>query len=73
MWVCAGTQFGLVIYQSPFRQVLRKGQLVGVAGMSPLSGSYAGLRLYEWGDNQLGPLLRRFYGGIETIPASDAL
>lgn len=66
VWVSCGTQFGLQIAQSPLRIALQEGRLVGVAGVSALSGGYAGLSLYRWGDSQLGPKLKRFYGGLDV-------
>jgi hypothetical protein len=69
VWISCGTQFGLQIDQSPARHALQKGRLVGVAGVSALSGAYAGLFLYEWGSGRLGVKLKTFYGGGEISRA----
>lgn len=66
VWVSCGTQFGLQIAQSPLRVALQSGRTVGVAGVSALSGGYAGISLYRWGDGGLGPKLKRFYGGLDV-------
>jgi hypothetical protein len=69
VWISCGNQFGLQIDQSPARHALQEGRLVGVAGVSALSGAYAGLSLYEWGSGRLGTKLKTFYGGGEVSRA----
>ena len=43
-----------------------KNIFLSFAGVSALSGGYAGISLYQWGDGGLGPKFKKFYGGIEV-------
>ena len=66
VWISTGTPFGLPLREEPAVSVLRPLQLVGVAGVSPLTGGYGGLGLFEWVGTDLGRRIVKFYGGRQT-------
>ena len=66
VWISCGTSLGLSLYLPPAIGALKSGCIVGVASASAFNAGYAGITLREWGENSLGRIIVRFYGGREV-------
>ena len=64
VWVSVGTQFGSPLDKALARGTIPEGRLVALAGTSPLSGCYAGIRLYRVLGRKYGQRVAQFRAGV---------